>query len=193
MPFFYSQKLAYNPHILGKCDHTFCLKCTETLAGKECPVCGVSTLAESCKPDRLIENMIEAYLPVAKFFRLPLDEPSSTGPTSSAKTAEPLIPSTASTSFASSKVSKNLKKDSTKAEPSPSSGRRQRKNSMDNLNASIGSSITPMNAARLQKRNAKGETPLQVVRYPSTCHIFDTFHAISSFHSGLRKERCRSR
>ena len=64
-----------NPHNLGGCSHTFCLTCTQLHVGKPCPVCKVKSSHDSCRPDSYIENLIEAYLPMAKFLSIEVPKP----------------------------------------------------------------------------------------------------------------------
>ena len=204
-----SHKLAYNPHILGKCSHTFCRTCVKNLLGKRCPVlnCGVLSPIDAYKLDPTTEKMIEAFLPIAKYFQLPLPDVPSIGSQeeiaaqkNTIKASSSKVPSTVvveenlasdgpsnieppaaiaqadegqkrATKRSSSLPAKSpgqvakrlLQAESVRSKPEPSpSNKRQRKTSVASLDVST-TSTTPMNTTKLQKRNAKGETPLQVV------------------------------
>lgn len=75
-----SRQIALNPHVLGNCDHTFCLECANNLAGEPCVTCDASSSPDLCQPDRVVENLLEAFLPVAKFLQLPLSHNQSSDP-----------------------------------------------------------------------------------------------------------------
>lgn len=105
--------MAFNPYNLG-CLHTFCLPCTQLYAGKPCPVCQEKSSPESCKPDSYIENLIEAYLPMAKFLSIDVPKPKSLNAKINNKTTSKRL--SARLTLPSNESNKSI------AEPSPTIG-----------------------------------------------------------------------
>ncbi|KAI9555390.1 hypothetical protein GHT06_017905 [Daphnia sinensis] len=154
------EKLAYNPHILGGCDHTFCQSCTNIHCGKPCPVCGVVSLPDTCKPDTVIENLIEAYLPMADYLEIDVTSAIQNDIHSNKKSSQKLVPTTpASTVNKPVKTPKFSLKTENFATPVHTIKRRGRTGS---LSESFNTSISGTSASRIDKRNAKGETQLHV-------------------------------
>jgi len=84
--------------------------------GKPCPVCKVKSSHDSCRPDSYIENLIEAYLPMAKFLSIDVPKPKGLINVKSNKTIKRLSTRPTLSSHESNK---------SVAEPSPTIGHRR--------------------------------------------------------------------
>lgn len=157
---FDSQMLACNPHVLGGCDHTFCLSCANLHSGKPCPKCGIFSEPGICRPDLKIENLLKAYLPMAKFLGIDVTNTCENDVVNNNGSSAKPVTITPSAASRSSKSSKNVMKNENFASPVQIVKKRERAVS---LNESLNSTISGTPASKINKRNQKGETLLHVV------------------------------
>ena len=149
-----SLKLADTPHVSDTCNHTFCLDCVNSDFGGKCPVCQKPVDSKSLKLNSTIESLIHTYKEMVTFFGLSEQEEtdsienqmSATVPNESIYSEEKNSqPSTIPQSVSGFQTPLMKKKRST----SPN----------DSFNTSI-NNTTP--GLKIDKRNKKGETALQV-------------------------------
>ena len=169
---FFSKEMALNPHNLG-CSHTFCLICTQFYAGKPCPICKVTSSSDSTKPDSYIENLIEAYLPMAKFLSIDLSKSQSINNVNNINTSKKRLSTRKTLSLCESNNSI--------AEPSPTIGLKRagvkrkenlvldersnnKKEKSAGSNSSINTTISIKSSASISKLETSkpSEIPLQV-------------------------------
>ena len=129
-----SKKLAFNPRVLGGCDHTFCLSCSNLQFGKPCTICGILSEPNMCRPDLKIESLLKAYIPMANFLGIDVTKTYENDAVNNNGFSDKFVSVTLSVATRSS-----------------------------SLNESLNSSISGTPASKLNKRNQKGETQLHVV------------------------------
>lgn len=162
---------------MGGCDHTFCLSCSNLCSGKPCPICGILSDPDMCRPDLSIENLLKAYLPMAKFLGIEVTTTKENDVVNNNGFSEKSVSVTPPIATRSSKTQKNTVKTDNFASPAQIIKKRERTVS---LNESLNSSISGTPASKLNKRNQKGETQLHVVSvffsmYSSILQILSLF------------------
>lgn len=174
--------LAYNPHVLGRCDHTFCLSCTNLHSGKPCPRCGIFSEPGICRPDLKIENLLKAYLPMAKFLGIDVTNTCENDVFNNNGLSAKPVAVTPSVASLSSKPPKNITKTENIASPAQVVKKRERAVS---LNESLNSTINGTPVSKINKRNQKGETQLHVVGVNENVLVFCKFYLLPCVVIGL--------
>lgn len=193
-----SKELAQKPHTLGDCDHTYCFTCIKKLAGKECPQCGVRSKPDAYQPDHLVEKLIEAYLPMAVFLGLNNNETSTKSLNNDLEENQDQNLSAVLTHSSQDKGEVQKKQDKqilskvqngsfthpqSRIDSSKKQGRRS-------LNESLNSSIISVTASKVDKRNSKGETALQIV-IKNEIYYQSIFKFSSLFKACLKKDHTK--
>ena len=169
---FYSKKLAFKPHVLGGCEHIFCLSCTNLHSGKPCPICGIISDPGSFSADLQMEKLLKAYLPMAKFLGIDVTKTYENDVDNSKEFRAKSASVTPSVANRTSRIPKNPVKTNNFASPAQIIKKPERTIS---LNESLNSSISGTPASKLNKRNQKGETQLHVVSDYQHVEVFSKF------------------